>query len=361
MTHFLTGRWHRRFAPATAVFILYPLLVLSACRSPTVATTTAESSTPNAEPTPTSEVFGPGPFNLPAPVAGLSDLSSYRATLTRSFEGTQDGQPLVWSRSYVMLMLADQSLPARHLMIEAEGGDAAVLFAAEVHGALYQREGEDACNATVSEEENFISDRWEPAGYLFSVMGAEPAGSETINGVATDHYTFDERAIGGVDVADATGEVWVASEGGYVIKYVLTVEAGADFFGEGRQGTTSLDYALTDINQPITVALPADCPAGMVDAPLLPDAVEAVHVPGLISYTTSTSTADAAAFYQEQLPTLGWQPLGEPIITETSMQLDFKQGDQQLSVIIITDEGVTTVLITLGPITLPEEVATATP
>ena len=80
----------------------------------------------------------------------------------------------------------------------------------------------------------------------------------------------------------------------------------------------------------------------------MPDASNILNVPGMLTYDTSSSLTDAAAFYQEQIPNLGWEPLGEPAITETTALLGFAQGDQKMTVIITAADGATKVQIILG-------------
>ena len=104
---------------------------------------------------------------------------------------------------------------------------------------------------------------------------------------------------------------------------------------------------LTDIDRPFTVTLPEDCPPGIVDAPLLPDATGVLSVPGLLTYSTATSLTDVVAFYQKQLPALGWQPASSPPVTETGALLEFTRGGQQMSVIVGADSANTTVNILL--------------
>ena len=159
-----------------------------------------------------------------------------------------------------------------------------------------------------------LAERLEPAGFLTGVIGAEAAGSETVNGAA-DHYTFDERALGQLGLAKSTGELWVASNGGYIVRYKVATKGTAVYFGEGIEGTLTWDYELTGVNQPVAVELPKGCPAGMVNAPLLPGATAVRRVPGLLSYSTSTGLAAAAAFYQKQIPLLGWKLTGDPDVT----------------------------------------------
>lgn len=330
MTKIFTPRW--KFLP----LILIPILVLAAC------TTGADAPAPGTEEAVDEFVadvtFGTGPFNLTNTRAGLADLSSYKATLTLSFDGTRDGQPETWSKTYTMLSIQEPTV--RQLTIEKSGDnpDPEAVYMAEWDGAAYESRGENGCNATVIDPQNLLAETWEPASFLTGVHGADEAGSETVNDVAAAHYTFDESAFGQQDIAKSTGEMWVASEGGYIVRYLLTTQSDADYFGEGIEGTLTWDYQLTDVNAPAAIELPADCPSGMVDSPLLPNASNILNVPGVQAYDTASTVAEVAAFYQEQLPTLGWELQGEPAVTDTATILPFALGDQQLNVLIFLAE-----------------------
>lgn len=319
------------------------------------STTTPQSNNPTDEATLEENhtfeeevAFGSGPVNYPYTTAGLTELSSYKATLTLSFDGTNVGQPHQWSKTYVMFTTKEPA--ARQLTIEKTGDlpDLEQVLMAETEGATYERRGENSCSANVITEGYSLAEQMEPAGFLSAVIGAEEAGAETVNDVAANHYTFDERAFGQLDIAQSTGEMWVASDGGYIVKYLLTTKGNADYFGEGIEGTLTLNYELTDVNQPVAFALPDDCPAGMVNAPLLPDASNILNMPSILEYETSSNLTDATAFYQEQIPSLGWELLGEPAITDTSTILIYTQADQKMTIIITADAGVTTVNILLG-------------
>ncbi len=292
-------------------------------------------------------VFGPGDFNFPDPKAGLADLTGYKETLALAFNGTADGKTRQWSKTYVMLGVLKPA--ARQLTIEKTGDlpDLDPVFMAEKDGVAYESIGGNACNAAVLDPVNSFAGRLEPAGLLTGVIGAEAAGRETVNGVAADHYTFDERAFGQLGVAKSAGEMWVAAEGGYIVKYVLTTTGDANYFGEGVEGTLTWDYELTGANKPAAIELPADCPAGMVDAPLLPDAANILKEPGLLMFDTASSLADAVAFYQTQIPALGWTPDEEPAIYETTAMFGFARGDQILTVMIAAGAGSTNVMILL--------------
>ena len=177
--------------------------------------------------------FGPGSFGVPEMTAGLSDLSSYKATLTITFDGTRDGKAITWSKVYVMLTTTEPA--GRQFTLEKSGDLANLdpLFMAELDGASYEKRGQADCEITAIEAGESLAEGFEPASFLGGVFGAEEAGSDTVNDVAADHYTFDQRALGEDVVTESTGEFWLASEGGYLIKYVLTKKAKADYFGEG--------------------------------------------------------------------------------------------------------------------------------
>lgn len=290
-------------------------------------------------------VYGSGPFEFPEPQVGLSDLSSYKATLTLAFDGTRDGRTEKWSKIYVMLTTRDPAV--RQLTIEKSGDipDPTSAFLAELDGADYEKSGEQACETTAIPEGNSLADRFEPVLFLDGVIGADEAGSETVNDVASDKYTFDQRALGEDEVTESTGELWVASEGGYLIKYVLTRKAKADYFGEGVEGTLTLDYELTDINIPAVITLPDDCPPGFVDAPLLPDASTTTNIPGVLAFDTSSTIAEAAAFYQQNIPDLGWEAQEEPSVTDAIAILNYKKGDKVMFIIIKPSDASTEVRI----------------
>lgn len=311
----------------------------------------AATATPEAIPeelTIVQEItYGPGPFSYMDTKAGLSELPSYQAVLTLTFDGTRDSQPEKWTKTYTMLTTKN---PQAHQLTIERTGDSSNLdsvFMAEMNGMLYERRGENVCNATPAQEENSLGERLEPASFLTSVIGAEEVGSETVNGVTVTHYSFDQRALGEQDLTESTGELWVASEGNYIVKYLLTRKGKADYFGEGIEGTLTLDYQLTDPNQPVTIQLPEDCPPGMVDAPLLPDASSVEKLPGALSYNTATSLAEAAAFYQAEIPKLGWTPAGTADVAESAALLNYKKDSQNMTVILIATDIVTTVHILL--------------
>jgi hypothetical protein len=307
------------------------------------------SASPSGELTLDQEItFGPGSLIYADTRAGLSALASYTVSLTFEFDGSRDGQPEQWRQTY--LMLASNEPRARQWTIESTGSAAqsGTTFLAALGGLDYEVSGGEGCTANESLPGDSFSDRFELASFLTGVIGAEEGGTDRVNDIASARYTFDERALGESGLAKSTGEMWVASDGGYIVRYLLTTAGDADYFGEGIQGTLFTAYELTGPNQAVLIELPEDCPPGMVDAPLLPDATNIARAPGSLVYDTPTRLTDASAFYQEQIPGLGWVLDGEPTISETTAVFNYRQGDQILTVLLSAQADITTVNIMTG-------------
>jgi hypothetical protein len=85
-------------------------------------------------------------------------------------------------------------------------------------------------------------------------------GSETMNGIMTNHFTFQVSGLGlqsGADVIINQGDYWLAQDGQYIVKYSLITET----LDATTQTTLHMDVLieLTSINQPVDIAFPAGC------------------------------------------------------------------------------------------------------
>ncbi len=338
---------HHLFNRLKLLLVIVLLLSISlACLTLTgSAPLSSEGGTPQAMEV--EDVIGPGSFHFPNPRAGMAELSSYTATLTRSFDGTEAGQARQWSSTHVLIYNKEPA--ARVLTIEttAELAEGEPTSVSEMNGVAYIIGADGSCDTSIFDPVNSLIDQQDLAGSLTGVIGAEAAGHETVNGVETDHYTFDERALGEKEIK-SNGELWVASQGGYMVLYLLTTTGDEDYYGEGMEGTQSWDYELTTVNQPVEILVPAECPQGMVDAPRLADATNITSVPGFLEYESASGVAEAAAFYQEQLPTFEWSPLGDPDLSDTTAVMGFTRGEQLLSLIITQNENKTIIRIILS-------------
>ena len=319
-------------------------IMASACQNASEATSAPLDSAPFDE-TPSATLSveegpieielegGPGDYFLPDPRMGLEGLSSYKETLVISFNGTLDGQTQQVSSTYLMLHTKE---PLTRQLNITTTGDASVegpSLIAETNGVTYEINEEGKCtvdtlDTAVDGEDSFL-DWMQPNTLLLGVVGAEAAGQETMNDLETEYYIFDQQALIEAGVSEANGELWIASEGGLLIRYVLSLTGSEDYFGEGTEGVMTWDYEISDINQTPPPALPDSC---RINVPLLTDAANIIDIPDWLAFDTAFSVQDASAFYQQELSALGWQIQPDQIVYDLIMVMEFAQNDQILIV-----------------------------
>ena len=310
--------------------------------------TTATAATGSASTTGSSEQIGSGDFILADPRVGLDSLTSYRGTLTVSFDGTAAGKPVKWSSTSVLARISD---PASALLTIERTGDLEAVdpdLVAEAAGSTFQRDAGGGCASTDLDPDVSLLDPLEPAAQLAGVVGGESIGGKDIDGTPASGYRFDQRAVGQDGIATTTGEVWTAVDGGYVMAYTMSATAGAELFGDGVEGTMSWEYALSDVNASVTVDIPPECGAALLNAPLLADATNVVRFDTGIRFDTSSSPADVVAFYQQQSTAVGWVAEGEPSSDAQRGTVEFTAGDALITVIALASDSGSNVLIVSG-------------
>jgi len=315
--------------PLFSIFCLLTL-VTSAC-SPT-----APGNSPNSNPT--SESRGPGSFDLSNAGMGVDTLDAYRATLKTSFTGTVSGTESSWSKIYTLSV----SKPRQARLLSISDNDSSSetslngLTTGQMDGLVYTRlDAADPCSAEFLTADN-APGAIELAQLLPTVTGAEVVNvDETLADLAVTHYRFDERAVDMAGLGTAQGEMWVANDGGFVVKYTLQIQSDQGIYDPDQTGTMTWDYELTGMKQPFNIPLPQDCPAGMSDVPLPDEAGDGTKVPGYLSYTTDRSVAESAEYYQTNLPSVGFQPEGTPLINDNETHLEYVNGDRNLTILIM--------------------------
>jgi hypothetical protein len=334
----------RRYLFWIVLLIVFVILAGMPGATPQAAGQVTAAPTAAATTSAITITFGPGSFNL-QPTAGLADLSGYQATFNLDFKGKEGGQDNPWTEKLVLLANAKPAVRALTATFKgkAPAADYIAPWSATKGGLFYYVGADKECvgNILVADANpNAPPPVWEPASFLPAVIGAEEAGAKKVNNVDAKGYKFDERALGVAGRAKATGEVWVAATGGYVLKYNLTLTAGPDYFGEGDEGTLTWAYDVTKAGQPAAITFPKDCPSGLIDAPVMDDAQDVQRLPGITLYNTKSTPAQVADFYQKKLTEAGWKVNGKPAITEQTAMLTFKQGTEQLTVVVkVTDKG----------------------
>jgi hypothetical protein len=99
---------------------------------------------------------------------------------------------------------------------------------------------------------------------VINVENPVSVGTETINGINCNHYTFKVVGLGktsGAEVTQSTGEYWSAVDGNYLVKYDVSLETrdAPENNPNAEVLHTEMHFLLSDINAAITIQLPAEC------------------------------------------------------------------------------------------------------
>jgi hypothetical protein len=290
---------------------------------------TATPAPPTATPEPAEEEAELSEEQL----AALEALDSYRQVVTFSSKGTDaDGNPIDNSAEIVTEFTRDPE--ARRMLMtfvdnvepSDEQNAMETMETFQIGQDMYMFGGDDVGWVRISTEESPFADpelAMITSGNIFSNLEEmrRVRPDEKIGGIDSRHYEFDEQVLGrvfGQDVGDvtATGDVWIAKDGGFVTKYVLTIEVaggnGGIFDPNLTNGVIEMSFELQDVNSDITIELPEEAAAGATLAGFsgafpMPDGsrVQAASANFTI-LESDVPVAEALAFYDQALAELGW-------------------------------------------------------
>lgn len=334
------------------------ILVTLACSIPGLSgTTSGPADNPSGDSAAAPDVpAGDDDVPLTYTGTGASNLSSYRSQFTLTYSGTDDTGTAV-NGSFTMNVEATTNPPANRFIWEMEDssnnaemgsfdmtqiGDVVYMITSEAGGEP-QCISLPADGGLAEQSPAFSPDSMLENTDLSGARRILP--NEQINGVMTRHYraTATEAVLFGFD--NYTIDIWVAIDGGYPVRQVMVGDGTMTglFTGSGHVEWT---YDLLDINVPVDIQPPAGCEApGGGDFPQMADATGVTSMGGLLTYTTASPIADVVAFYQAQLPPLGWVAGTASTDVPGFATLEFTRGDEHVSITISGGDGATTVLI----------------
>jgi hypothetical protein len=204
----------------------------------------------------------------PVPVSlndGLASLNSYEMTFIFSSVGPDPTQS---STSSIQRQRSNDtnasSTSINMVVISPGGGDPAI-----TDTSIYQI-GNDQCSGNNTDSWSWTSStpaEAEMQGLIAGMIGLTPlidnpvfVAAETVNGIPTNHFTFQVSGLGassGAVVNINQGDYWLAVDGQYIVKYTLIVEismaADTDVLHE------EMSIEMKQINQPVSIAFPQGC------------------------------------------------------------------------------------------------------
>ncbi len=309
-----------------------------------------EAAQPTAVPTvePTEEAL-----SITSRADGLDKLQSYRARWTSEWNATEAGKTVTitwdWNEEFT------SEPKALHFVLNstssdepAEQGKMEIWQIGDMSYMMMGEAGAEECISVSNEEDQFERGLFNPSS-LGSLNDARYVGMDNVNGIRARHYKYDEKAASLTGFSKVDGEIWVAVDGGYVVKDIMRWEGGLGFLGavtEGAQdGKGQWTWELSDVNQPIIIEPPANCESAAGDLPLMDDATEQTTFGDMISYKTAAKLDQVVAFYQDEMARAGWQAEGEPMTTDAFAQLGFTKDSQTVSIMISTADNQTQVIL----------------
>ncbi|MCL5995235.1 MAG: hypothetical protein M1546_04175 [Chloroflexi bacterium] len=291
--------------------------------------------------------------------SGLDELQSYRQRFSYTVAG-KDEQGKSYQQTIEFEQQVVNSSKEHHIKsTTTEGttgtpGGSFELFV--VGGATYvyssDKEGTPSCFSFSSQEsQSQAPNLLKPADLIGGIERATLLKrGETVEGILTDHYVFDEKNIPFGMFTSAKGDAWVAADGGYLVKYSAQATGKVTLAGQAAaqgEGSITWDYSLSDVNKIESITLPEVCEAQKpaTDIPLPPNATEQANFGTMHSFNSPDAPADVAAFFKQALPAQGWSA-GDETGSEDMYTLAFTKDGRTLTIMITKTEQGSSVVIT---------------
>ncbi len=296
---------------------------------------------------------------LADPQVGMEGLSDYQAMLKISIPGSASPES---TEAYTQS--AWPALGANFFTYEGvdENNQPLFVLSGDVGEAHYSRVGKsgDCAVQWGTDAEVEGSQAFNLASFLPPVDSAKTAGEETMEGTSTRHYTFDGESLGFDKDAKAAGEIWIAIQGGYVVKYSLQIEGANSASGAGAQVGQRIEYLLDEIGTRPQIEYPDGCRPVLADVPAMDDAVDVVRLPGMLDYSSQSPLESITAFYAEYFTSSGWLQLGETRPDEDRAVAVFARGDSEDIALVVVRREADAQRVTVNLFT-EETRATSTP
>jgi hypothetical protein len=277
--------------------------------------------------------------------SGLQSLDSYRSYFKMTSESSTGGEEtqsvLEMDMEYVRDPFAQR--------VVVRGGDMGLgesFESVQIGDQRYIVWGEGQCvSSSAGEDEDMDMELFEiddAIGGLENARRVRP--DETVNGVLSRHYVFDEKALAGWSAfTQAEGEMWVAVDGEYVVRYTLQAEGENPITGD--EGHIGWEYEIRDANASIIIEPPADCEAAESDFPIMADAANMSAMGGFVTYESGSSFDDVLSFYQEQMVADGWSENGDAFVSSGTAMLNYTKDGRTVAVNLTESDGKVSVAI----------------
>ncbi|MDY6875386.1 MAG: hypothetical protein SWK90_04165 [Chloroflexota bacterium] len=281
-------------------------------------------------------------FSLSSVTSGLESLDSYRGYFKMTFDGTTGGEAEHATYEMNTEYVRDPFAQRIVMQVADTEEDFEIVYIGDKQYILF---GEGQCMSTSAEESDAMDmEIFAPEDVIGGLENARRVWpDEQVNGILCSHYTFDETGVAWAGFAHAEGEVWVAVDGDYVVRYILEAD-GKDPATED-EGHIEWEYEISDVNVPITIEPPPGCEITESEFPIMSDATDMTTMGGMTMYTSASPLDDVLAFYQEQMEANGWSDTGDTFITSDTAMLSYTKDERVVTIALSTEDGAVSVII----------------
>lgn len=317
---------------------------------------TALQPTPTAEPPVAHATAGPtqaaasGGEKLSSVNSNVDQLSSYRMAFTLSGSGKdENGSPVKQDMAFGQeVVKAKNSL---HFSINGLGsleasmaalGESLDIYQLDKQTYLYTPKQGDktaSCMSFGSEDAAFSDSLLKPGDMMKDIQTDQLIGKgEMLNGVKTDHFTVKKSVLGFGTATNESGEVWIAQDGGYVVKFAGQAEGSFDFTNKFT-GNMAWSYEMKDVNVDFTIDLPQECAEqqNLTDIPMPENATKVGNLGTITTFGSPDAPDVVAKFYRDNLAGTGWTLKDENALGDI-VTLTIEKDGKSMTVMITPDD-----------------------
>jgi len=205
--------------------------------------------------------------------------------------------------------------------------------------------------------ETFAADLIQSADEFTRILGNRTLVEKgvEVNGIATNHYTFDETSIADIDQDEfedfegtVRGDAWISQDGKYLVKWQMHAE-GTGLMEEDEAGTMDLTWELLSINEPVDIQPPEGAEGGML--PIMEGAIQGSSMSSadFATFEIKATVEEVFQWYEATLTGEGWTKDSEEVSDFMSTAEYSKDGETISITVMESDtEGVVSVMVTKG-------------
>jgi len=326
--------------------------------TPTQLSPTAQIAVETAQPENTTTVGSTETLTIPS--MDLSQFQNYRSAFTLHFEGMVDN--VQHFQNISISQEVDLESQVRHVQLEIDSDEDLAIqafvdlyfFNDQIYLNNQQASGFPCL--VISDQNNVIQTirSFQPEDYFQGIqIGSLIESGVKVNGVLTDHYIVQNPGINLNNVDLQHSEIWLAQDGGNIIRFTGQVHADLPASVMNGNGIASWEYNLKDINQVEGLQVPTDClqqlqPTG--DIPIPPNATEQQTLAGIITFNSPDSPEIVGEYYRQHLPLQDWKITNDTSLAEMVMMSADRTG-QSLQILITPGKtGGSAVIMSTAPL-----------